>query len=72
MASTITIYMPLLDEGVEVWRPVQAESLGENRFRICENTPEDEVWEFGSGEVVRCVRRTFQDGTVGLVPIERL
>jgi hypothetical protein len=29
----VTIYMPLLDEGIEVWKPVTAEHLGGDTFR---------------------------------------
>jgi hypothetical protein len=50
LKSTETIYVRLLDEGVDVWRPVSAETLGEGRYRIVsENTdPEDEKCEKGS------------------------
>jgi xylulokinase len=37
-----TIYMPLLDEGTSVWRPVQAALLPDGRYRIIEPMPEDE------------------------------
>src|SRR5438093_814646 len=43
-----TIMIPLLNEGVEVWRPVQAEQLPGGRYRIVsENSnPEDaRFWE---------------------------
>jgi len=62
---TKTIYIRLLDEGVDVWRPVKAEVLGGERYRIIsENTdPEDEKWEFKTGEVVHCTGKELMDGT---------
>jgi hypothetical protein len=63
--SVATIMMPLLDEGVDVWRPVQAEVLPHGRYRIVSQneSPDDEQWAFKSGEVVRCEEREFNDGT---------
>ena len=29
-----TIYVALLDEGIDVWRPVEAERLSPDRYRI--------------------------------------
>lgn len=47
-----TIYMPLLDEGTDVWRPVTAEDLGSGRYRVTTRTPGDEVWSYPSGAIV--------------------
>jgi hypothetical protein len=60
-----TIYVRLLDEAVDVWRPVTAEALGGERYRIIsDNTdPEDEKWEFQTGDVVHCVEKELMDGT---------
>ena len=42
-----TIYMRLLDEGVDVWRPVQAIEQAPGIFVICEQpVPDDEHWQF--------------------------
>jgi hypothetical protein len=43
------IYVYLLEEGVDVWRPVQARALGGDEFEILGPVPEDEVWEFPPG-----------------------
>jgi hypothetical protein len=32
--------------------------------------PDDEAWAFGPGTVVRCVERTFADGTRGPAAVE--
>ena len=59
-----TIYVALLDEGIDVWRPVAAEVLGDGVFRIVsENAePADEHWEFPPGCAVRCEERRLSDG----------
>ena len=60
------VYMPLLDEGTSVWRPVWAESLAGSTFRIVANQPcdtDDEHWEFPPGSVVRCCPQALSDGT---------
>ena len=67
----VLVYVMLLDEGVEVWRPVTAEVTSYGCYRITGNQPDDEQWEFGPGMSVRCQERRFEDGTFGLVATER-
>lgn len=52
--GSTTIYVRLLDEGVDVWRPVLATDLGGGRFRLpdWDYDPDLEVWEFLPGTVV--------------------
>ncbi len=53
-----TVYVRLLDEGVEVWRPVPAERVSEGAYRLSDAPPpEDEAWTFQPGEVVVAERR---------------
>jgi hypothetical protein len=54
MNNSNTIYVYLLDEGVDVLRPVEAEKLGENRYRIISTNKDidTENWQFKTGEVV--------------------
>jgi hypothetical protein len=56
MSRIVQIFMPLLQEGVDVWRPVQAEHLRDNVYRILGKPPEsqDESWTFSPGEEVVC------------------
>jgi hypothetical protein len=54
MSNEVTVYVPLVDEGVDVWRPVQAEHLGDHLYRLTGEQPEGEVWPFASGDVVKC------------------
>ena len=56
MTDVTQIYIALLDEGVDVWRPVQAERLSDNMYRIF-SQPYDrtaESWQFEPGDVVVC------------------
>ena len=67
-----TIYVQLLDEGIECWRPVEAEHVEGDRYRIIETPPDGERWAFPSGSVVRCSPQLLQGsetilGTVTLV-----
>lgn len=65
------IYVELLKEGVEVYRPVQAKQLPDGTCRIeSPNNDLDEIWRFPPGSVVRCQPTRFRDGKTGLVAIE--
>ncbi len=63
------IYLALLGEGVEVWRPVQAIHIGKDIYEIISSNPdpEDEHWQFHPGDFVRCKDKVFADGTKGKV-----
>ena len=74
MADPIRIYVALLDESVEVWRPVDATHVDADSYRILgvNEAPEDERWEFEEGTLVRCRARSFADGSAGLVAFEKV
>ena len=57
-----TIYMPLLNEGVDVWRPVNATHVGSDQYRIDDETPSEEEWAFAPGSIVRCEMKTLSGG----------
>lgn len=60
-----TIYVFLPDEGVDTWRPVLAEHVRDNVYRIADQRqPDDEVWEFRPGAVVVCEYRELSGGGV--------
>jgi len=64
MTDRTRIYVALLDEGVDVWRPVESEQVAEDCFLIIEQ-PYDrdiEFWEFEPGSVVRVRRLTLSEG----------
>ena len=67
MKPAVEIYIRLLGEGVDVWRPVLAEPADkENCFIIkypvgTNQIPKTEVWEFQPGDCVRCVEKELAD-----------
>lgn len=70
MSHTETIYVALLDEGVEVWRPVLAVRRAQGLFEIVsKNDSQTEAWEFPSGSLVRCETKQLSEGSC-LVAIE--
>ena len=64
-----TIYMPLLHEGTDVWRPVEASPLPGGTYRIDGEVPETEVWSYPPGAVVECEWKTFDSGERALTAI---
>jgi hypothetical protein len=69
----VTIHVYLLDEGVDVWRPVSAELVRKDIYRITGTPPDDsEKWEFMPGDVVRCRQKNFNSGETGLVAYEKI
>jgi hypothetical protein len=66
MSCAKQIYVSLLGEGVDVWRPVQAEHLGGNVYRIVAQTyqRETESWEFEPGDCVLCEDIESSDGRI--------
>jgi hypothetical protein len=71
MADRCTVYVALLDEGTAVWRPVAAERLGGDLYRLVGPVPEDERWEFRPDEIVRCAQRKFSGGEQVLAVVAR-
>ena len=68
------IYVALLDEGTDVWRPTEATALGQGLYKLLPTPnydPEDEIWEFLPGSIVRVKPKMFRDGEE-LVAIERV
>lgn len=52
-----TIYIRLLNEGTEVYRPVHSIEKGNHLFEVLGKDiydPEDETWEFPPGSIVIC------------------
>lgn len=55
--NEVTVYMPLLEEGIEVSRPVRAMHLEEDVYLILEqDICPTEVWLFPPGTSVHCER----------------
>ena len=64
MEKVSVIYVRLLDEGVDCWRPVDARQTADDVFEIISENPDpgDERWEFNVGQSVRCQARQFSGG----------
>ena len=70
-----TIYVPLLEEGIDVWRPVLARRISGDTYRILDQDYDRDVetWEFEPGSVVTC-RQEERDGRriqVAIAPARR-
>ncbi len=60
------IYVYLLDENVDVWRPVKARKIEQGVYRISEQAydPDVEKWEFQPGETVICEYVDTREGRI--------
>ena len=74
LADPVTIFVALLNEGVDVWRPVQARPLGRDLYRIVgvEADVSEETWQFPAGAIVRCEPKRFSDGQTEMTAAERV
>lgn len=74
MSELVEVYVELPDEAVQVWRPVLAEHVGKNIYRIVEQPyeRENERWQFEPGETVNCRPIKTDEGTIlaALTPFE--
>jgi len=81
-SPSVTIYIELLDEGTDVWRPVSAQKKGPATYEILSNNPKPEEklenWgEFQPGDLVHCraqvlSRPKLRLSKIGLVAAERV
>lgn len=56
------LYMPMLDEGTDVWRPVCAKRLDRSVAQVLSACPEEETWQFPQGARVRFAEKQLSDG----------
>jgi hypothetical protein len=71
MASA-TIYVRLLNEGTDVWRPSPADHVRDDIYQITGSSPDEtETWQFSTGDKVHCRLEKFSDGKMELVVFER-
>jgi hypothetical protein len=68
--QTTRIFMPLLNEGTDCWRPVNAKEHSEGVFEVLGIIPAGEEWQFAPGERVHCRPKIFSDGSTALVAFE--
>jgi hypothetical protein len=62
MTDRIVIYVELLNEAVETWRPVAAIPEESGVYRLPDEQNEDEAWAFPPGSRVRCEARELSGG----------
>ena len=61
------IFIALLDEGVDVWRPAPAWRVDGSTYIVLRPDgydPDEERWEYPPGSTVHCEVRTVSDGTI--------
>ena len=64
--ATRTVYVRLLDEGVDVWRPVDAEEVSHGVYRLVGTYDSSiEKREFETGSIVRVEERPLVGGVEG-------
>lgn len=62
MLSEEVLHVLLTNEPVQVWRPVRARRQDDGRYLIVEQQmPQDEIWEFNSGQIVDVEIRLSED-----------
>jgi hypothetical protein len=61
----LQVYVRLLDEGTDVWRPVAATALADGKYILSDALPmpADEHWEFPPGSHVAAEEKTFEGKT---------
>jgi hypothetical protein len=66
VSRLVQVHVSLLGEGVDVWRPIQAEHLGGSVYRIVAQPYDREVetWEFEPGELVVCEYVESSEGSI--------
>ncbi|MBI4570522.1 MAG: hypothetical protein HY723_01120 [Chloroflexi bacterium] len=66
MSASVQIFVRLLNEAVDVWRPVRAEQLDQDVYAIL-NQPYDreiEAWQFEPGDKVVCEMIDLSDSRI--------
>jgi hypothetical protein len=54
--------MPLLNDGTDVWRPVEAMKITNLGYMVTQPRPAEEEWAFQPGHILRCEERQLSDG----------
>ena len=61
------IFIQLLEEGTIVYRPVNAEEIGNNLYKVKGEEiydPSDEIWEFKPGTIVMVEEQNLSEKSV--------
>ncbi len=57
--TSVVLLMPLLNEGTDVWRPVDVTPLKNGTYQIIGPMPDDEQWAFAPGSIVTSRPKCF-------------
>jgi hypothetical protein len=63
--ETVVLYIPLLNEGTDVWRPTKGVVLGPDTVQVLateDYDPNTEEWAFPPGSTVRCAKEVKSGG----------
>jgi hypothetical protein len=60
VVEKVTIYVDLLDEAVDVWRPVEATVEADGAYQLPPHAPSEERWQFPPGSRVRCETKRLE------------
>ncbi|NBX66572.1 MAG: hypothetical protein EBQ96_06205 [Proteobacteria bacterium] len=63
--TTVKIYVALLEEGTPTYKETSAEVIGDGLYKLLPSAnydPEDEIWGFVPGTIVRGVNKAFESG----------
>jgi len=63
-----TVFMPLLQEGTDAWRPVEVIPLEGAEYRVEGPMPDGEIWKFAPGSLIQIRWKKFADGRRRLIP----
>ena len=63
------IYGKIIDEDIDVWKPVEATKVSIDTYRIDAN---DSELEFRKGDLVQVREKEFCDGTKGIIAYRKL
>lgn len=67
------VHVYLMNEGSDAWRPVPSRHRSGNLYVLGDvEDATSEEWEFAPGTLVKAARRTFYDGTSGLVAVAKV
>lgn len=68
------LYIRLIRPEGGLWRPVEGVKVSETDYRVVSDIsdPENQTWEFNTGDVVRCQNHVFADGATGLIAVEKI
>jgi hypothetical protein len=66
VSEATVIFIRLLDEGVDVWRPVSAERVDDDIYRIVDQPYDRDVerWEFEPGDQVASEQIDSNEGPI--------